>query len=73
MIICFDTHAERAGEDDVQKHYRHHGDGEPDYKVLALLHGGVAAREVEAKGLAIIIRIGPPADLKNNRYWGILI
>ena len=46
---------------------------QPDYKVLALLHGGVAAREVEAKGLAIIIRIGPPADLKNNRYLGILI
>ena len=64
----FDSHAEREGEDDIQEHDRHHhGDGESNYEVLVfldlVLHGGVAALEVVAEGLAIVIRIGPPAGL----------
>ena len=61
--LGFDGHAESEGEEDVEKHDGHDGDGQPDHEVLVALdlvcNGGVAALEVVTNALAVsIIGIG---------------
>ena len=60
--LGLDGHAESEGDEDVEKHDGHTGDGQTDHNVLVALDhvfkGGVAALEVVTDLAAVIIGIG---------------